>query len=242
MSKLSDRMRRAGRAESRPVGFTAAATAAQPSMLVVAALAAGETAGDTTADALLLPEGSTPEAVTAAAAAGAPVGVRAPKADRATVAALREAGADFFVLSDEAAASALTDEDASYILEIDGERTDTELRGLDGLAIEAVLAPAVDGALTIRRTINLRRLVAFTRKPLLLPVDPGMDAGDLEALRDMNVLLLLTPSAGVAQLRERVLAIPPRKRRDRSPVGVPTTLLTRSSMQTPDEDDGGEEE
>ena len=238
MSKLSEQMRRASRAESRPVGFTTTATAAQPTMLVVAEVSAkdGATAAQS-ADALLLDDADE-AAIKAAVAAAVPVGVRLGKGDRARVAALGDAGVDFVVLSEESAASALMVEGVSYILEIAGEPTDTDLRALEALPLEALLAPEVDGALTLRRSIGLRRFVAFARKPLMLPVSADTDAADLEALRELNVLLLLAPASGAAALRERIAALPPRRTRrvDRG-VGIPSFGLASSRIEAPEEDD-----
>ena len=73
MSKLSDRMRRAARAESRPVGLVVTATAPQPSMLVVAEVTAKDAAqAAATADAVLLPEDAGAETIKAASAGGVP--------------------------------------------------------------------------------------------------------------------------------------------------------------------------
>ena len=243
MSKLSERMRRAARTDARPVGFTAVATAPQPTMLVIAEISANDAASSVEisaehADALLLPD-DTPEAALKSATGGqVPVGVRLTRGNRERVAALKAAGVDFVVLDEESAASALMEEDLSYVLEVAGEPTDTDLRALDALPLEALLAPPVDGALTIRRSINMRRFVAFGRKPLMLPISAETNAADLEALRELNVLLLLVPAAGAAGLRERVMTLPPRRRREGSAVGVPTMVLGRPRVEEhPDEDD-----
>ena len=239
MSKLSEQMRRASRAESRPVGFTAVATAPQPTMLVVAEAGVDDAAKVAkNADALLLPEGASDAAVRAAAAAGVPVGVRLAKGDRAQVAALRGAGVDFILLTEEASASALMDEEVSFILDVPREPTETDLRALDSLPLEAVLAPPIDAALTIRHSIGLRRYVAFARKPLMLPVAGDIDAADLEALRELNVVLLLAPASAAAALREKVTGLPPRRRRrtERS-VGVPSFILGNSHVDELDKDD-----
>lgn len=242
MSKLSDLMRRAARTEARPVGFTAAATRPRPTMLVIAELHAADLKGAATsapdADALLVAEDAPPEALSALAKGGAPVGVRLERADRARVAALRAAGVDFIVIGDETAASALTEEGLSFILSVNGEPSDTELRTLDALPVEALSIPAVEGALTIRRSVGLRRVVAFARKPLMLPVEAQLDADDLEALRELNVLLLLAPAASAATLRERVLALPPRRRRrEESNVGVSSTMFANARDERPEPDE-----
>jgi hypothetical protein len=242
MSKLSDRMRRASRTEARPVGFTTIATAPQPTMLVIAEVS-GKDAKGVQADALLFPDDTPESALKAAAENGTPVGVRLSKGDRDRVAKLHAAGVDFVVLTEDCATSTLMEEDLSYVLEVDGEPTDTDLRALDALPLEALLAPPVDGSLTIRHSIGLRRFVAFARKPLMLPVSAGATAADLEALRELNVLLLLAPAAAAAGLRDAVAALPPRRRRrEESAVGVPTTLFSRATLETHDHDEDDDEE
>jgi hypothetical protein len=244
MSKLSEQMRRAARAESRPVGFAPVATAPRPTLLVIAeTAAAGVAKAAESADALLLPDDAGDDAIKAAAKNGMPVGVRLARGDRARVTALREAGADFVVLTEDAAASALMDEELSYILDVPGEPSDTDLRALDALSLEAILAPPVDAALTIKRSIGLRRFVAFARKPLMLPVDAAIDAADLEALRELNVLLLLTPAAGAAALREKVAALPPRRsRRGERAVGVSSLMLGGRTVEVEEEEEEDEDE
>ena len=241
MSKLSERMRRAARAESRPVGLVVTTTAPQPTMLVVAEAGATDAAkAAENADAVLLSDGAGADVVKAAVAAGVPVGVRLPRGDRAQVAQLRQAGADFFVLSEDAAASALMEEEVSYIIEVAGEPTDTDLRALEALQLEAILAPPVDAALTIRRSIGLRRFVAFARKPLMLPVAAEIEAPELEALRELNVILLLTRAEAAATVREKVAALPPRRQRrgDGATVGVPSFFFGNTrTVEEPDEDD-----
>jgi len=245
MSQLSDRMRRAARTEARPVGLVAAAKTAQATMLVVADVSAADAAGVTAAaaDALLFAEDSAESALTIAAKLGVPIGVRLTSGDRARVAALRAAGADFIVLSEECAASATMDQEMSFILELAAEPSDTDLRALNALPLEGLLAGAVDGLLTIRRSLGLRRITTFVQRPLMLPVSDETSVADLEALRELNVLLLLAPLASAAALKERVLTLPPRRRRrEESAVGVPTTLFSRAAMAPPDEDGDHEHE
>jgi hypothetical protein len=243
MSKLTERMRRAARTEARPVGFTTIATVPQPTMLVIADLSAKDAtkAADIAADgadALLVPDEAADAVLKATAGSATPVGVRLPRGDHARVAALHEAGADFIVLGEDSAASALMQDDLSFILEVDGEPSDTDLRALDALPVEALLVPAVDGALTIRRSIGLRRFVAFARKPLMLPVGADTEGADLEALRELNVLLVLIPAAAVSGARERIAALPPRRRRrEESTVGVPMTIIGQPRVEETDNDD-----
>lgn len=239
MNKLAERLRRAARTEARPVGFTTVATAPPPTMIVVVDLSDGGVDADlegSGADAVLLSSDASEAAIRAAAADGATVGVRLAGGDRARVAALREAGVDFVVVGGDTAAAALMEEELGYILQIEGEPTDTDLRTLETLPLDAILGPAVDGALTIRRSLDLRRMVAFTRRPLMLPVAGEMSAADLETLRELNVLLLLAPAEAAAALRGRIGELPPRRRRrEESTVGVPRVMMGSARSPEPEE-------
>jgi hypothetical protein len=225
------------------VGFTTVATAPRPTMLVVADLSTTDVGkvGELVArgaDALLAPDESAEAVLKAVGTGPVPVGVRLVKGDRGRVKALREAGADFVVLGEESAASALMEDQLSYILEVAEAPTDSDLRALEALPVDALLAPPVDGALTIRRSIVLRRFVAFARRPLMLPIPPDTDTADLEALRELNVLLLLVPAAAAADVRERVAALPPRRRRrEESSVGIPIGVQIRPRVEEAGEDE-----
>lgn len=241
MSKLAEQMRRAARTEARPVGFTIAATTARRTMLVVAEVASDAASGITTADALLYAESVGDAALKRAAAGPLPVGVRVAKASRERVAALKAAGVDFVVIGDESAAAALMEEGISYILDVPGEPSDTELRTMDSLPVEALLVSSVDGALTIKRSVGLRRFVAFARKPLMMLYAGTPDGAELESLRELNVLLLLAPAASAAALREQVSQLPPRRRRrEESTVGVPGLMLGGNHLDDHDLDDDDE--
>ncbi len=62
--------------------------------------------------------------------------------------------------------------------------------------------------------IDLRRLVAMTRKPLMALVDAGIATAELQALRETSVAVVLAEGAkDVAELRKTIDALPPRARR-----------------------------
>lgn len=240
MSKLEDRMRRAARTEPRPVGFIAKPTQAQPTMLIVADCAsaadaaAAATAG---ADAVLLAAGAKDDEIKTAVATSVPVGVRLPKGDRARVTALCELGVDFLLVGPDAHASVLLEEKLAYLATVESGMSDTDLRTMDTLPLDALLAPSVDGNLTIGQSLSLRRITAFVRRPLALTVTAKVTAADLEALRDLSVMLLLTAPDAVAAVKEQVAALPPRRRRSQEAVGVPRIMMGGRAMPEPDEDD-----
>ena len=240
MSKLSDAMRRALRREARPIGFAATATKPIATMLVLARVSAPAEAAEAAArgaDAVItttaahLPRGTD----------AAIWGTEAPVQGRAGAQALREAGADFLVFADDATdASVLLEEDLGFIMRIDLDAEDTLLRTVESLPLDALLAPGLEGTLTVRRTLDLRRLTAFARKPLILPVTPDIDATALEALRDCGVIgVVAEGAAGVAALRPTIDTLAPRRRpKDGRSVSVlPGGAVAVSHVDEPEEPD-----
>ncbi len=157
-------------------------------------------------------------------------GSEAPVAGRDDVRALREAGAGFLVFdADTTPAAALLDNDMGYIMRVDPAASDTFLRTVETLPLDGLLVPSLEGALTVRRALDLRRLSTFTRKMLVLGVAPAVDPVDLEALRDSGVIGVVVDGVeGVAALRAKVDALPPRQR-PRDGRGVSVALRATGS-------------
>jgi hypothetical protein len=233
MSKLAEAMRRALRPEARPIGFGIATAPPNRTVLLLARVAGGAEAGQV---------GGAADAFITSTTDGAPAGgtllwgAEAAVAGRAGARALREAGADFLIFDDATTdASVLLEDGLGFIMRVDFEASDTYLRSVEGLPLDALLVPGLDGALTVRRTLDLRRLTAFTRKPLILPVRPDIDPTHLEALRDCGVLGVVAEGAeAVAALRAKIDALPPR-RRTKDGRAVSLTLRTTGTSVTVEE-------
>lgn len=211
MSKLADAMRKAARPEARPIGFSAAAPRANPTMLVLArAGSAAEVrkAADQGADCVIAASASIADAGKAV------WGTEARMKDRDAAKALVKNGADFLVFDDDTTnAAILLEEDLGYVMRIAYDAPDTFLRTVEGMPLDALLLPSLDGALTVRRTLDLRRIATFARKPLLLPVENGIEPEVLEALRDCGVIgVVADGSAGVQALRPKIDALAPRRK------------------------------
>ncbi len=218
MSKLSDRIRRAGKADPAPFGFAAAArrpTAA--TLLTIVRLSASE--GGKAADAAK----AGADAVIFAGDAGklkdageAVLGATPDKTDRKSVAALRDAGADFVVLSHEALAEAMLEEKVGFVLDLRSELDDTHLRLLADLALDAIILPALKSPVTVEKLIELRRISALARAPLLVEDDGAADASLLQLLRESGAAGVVVPSSAIGKLgglRERISALPTRGKR-----------------------------
>lgn len=214
MSKLTEAMSRAVRRESRPIGFSSTATKTNATMLLLArAPAAGaKDAASSGADAVI---GGPIERGANGASGSALWGAEEPVKGREGARALRESGADFLIFADDTTdAAVLLEDDLGFVMRIDFDASDTFLRTVESLQLDALLVPGLeDGGLTVRRTLDLRRLASLARKPLLLPVQPAIDAASLEALRDCGVIgVVVDGAAAAATLRSTIDALPPRRR------------------------------
>lgn len=223
MSRLAEKIRNAGRRDSGPIGFGVVATQRRPSPTLLCLLrldkdqlkGAGKAAAD--ADAVIivgLEERKLGDALKALG--GVPAGVRPKDTQRETVAAARDAGADFVLLDEECSAEAVLEEKVGLVLRLSGEVRDMELRALAGLPLDALEIPTPAEPLTIRRLIELRRLSLLTQTPLLVEVSPEVQPSRLQTLRDggvAGVILDWRHAGRLGALREAILSLPARSRR-----------------------------
>jgi hypothetical protein len=242
MSKLSDRIRRAARSEPAAFGFTAVASRAKtPSLLTIVRLASSEAgkAGDAAkagADAVIV-SGDAGKLKDAGQAA---LGAAPDKTDRKTVAALRDAGADFVVITREALAEGLLEERVGFVLDLREELEDTQLRLLGELSLDAIIVPAPNSPVTVDGLLGLRRIAALGRAPLLVEDDGGADATYLQLLRDSGVAGLVVGAAAIGklgELRSSIERLPPRGKRREQDRDAPLVPAQARSGHEHDDDD-----
>jgi hypothetical protein len=242
LSKLADRIRKATRLQPQPLGFVTARSAAQATMLLAAVGAdsgAAEGLARNGADVVIIGSADAPARIDSAPAAGdAPVGAWAAGAAEDEARQLREAGYDFVVFDpDRASATAMLDEETGYVLRLPADLTDVETRALEGFRLDAIDIGAVGGTLTVRRQIDLQRLFALTRKPLMASVPRDISPAELRALRDANVCIVATDDGGaIEELRKKIDGLPPRSRR-REESDKPTPFVPRAAAMGGGEDD-----
>lgn len=217
MSKLSDKIKKVTRIQSQSLGFGSMRATSEPTMLLAAAAKDSQTAGELSgrgADVIIM-EGVSGSPPGAAAAGGVVFGARIEaKADHEAQ-ACKDAGYDFVIFDpDRAAATALLEENIGYVLTAPRDMTDAELRTLESFQLDAIDIGQIDGSMTVRQQIELRRIYGMTRKPLMAAVRAGISATSLQALRDTNVVVAIAEDAGaVEHLRKTIDALPPRARR-----------------------------
>ncbi len=232
------------------MGFAARAAAAAPAtMLCLVRLAANEAnkaeeAARKGADAVIIDGGDAGKVKEfAKKAPGLVLGVRPQKAEREQIASLREAGADFVVLEAESAsAEALLEENVGFVLLTRAESADTRLRLLGDLNLDALIPPSPDGALSIERVLELRRVLVLGRMPLLVEVSGDADASRLQALRESGVAGVIIDGSSLSKLGklgETIAALPARgkKREERSEAMLPAAAMAGHDHHDDDDDD-----
>lgn len=238
MSKLADRIRRVSRTAPAPLGFTAAAaTPQQPTMLCLVRLSGPDggkaaEAGARGADGVIvdgLDAGRAPELV--ARAKGVIVGARLGRAGRPEAAALRQAGVDFLVVDSAAAAEVMLEEGLGFVMALGKDADDATLRLLGDLSLDALLLGAQEAPMTVGRLLEVRRLAALARTPLLVEVTAGAEAAHLQVLRDSGAVGVVADGSALGRLealRRTIASLPARRRRreERAEAVLPVQLMT----------------
>lgn len=233
MSKLADKIRKTSRSEPQSIGFMATRAAKEPTMLLVGIARNASEGSDLLkrgADAVVV-DGDGDAGDLKDAVAGA--WLRA-KADAKS---LRAAGFDFVVFDPDATPStAVLEEEIGYVLALPASLGDVELRTLESFQLDAINVGQVDAALTVRKQIDLRRVYALTRKPLMAGVPATISVEQLQALRDTNVAVVaVSGSDAVEKLRKTIDALPARvKRKDED---RPFPMVPRTTGADDEEDD-----
>jgi hypothetical protein len=150
---------------------------------------------------------------------------------------LKAAGFDFAVFDPDATPStAVLEEEIGYVLRLPADIGDVELRAIESFQLDAIDVGALDGALTVRKQIDLRRIFALTRKPLMAAVPAEISVEQLQALRDTNVAVVAATTAdAVEKLRKTIDALPARTRRRDEDRPIP--MVPRSAPGGEDEHD-----
>ena len=189
MGKFADAIRDRRKSRQRRLGFGAAADEPQASMLVGAI---GVVEG---ADfCLALSE----DDISAAESADIDIwGTRLEALTPEHVAMAKERGAAFVSFElDDARADGLLDEDMDYVVRLADLRIEeADARALGSLR-PAEIAVEVEFPVGLGTILNLRRLAMFASAPMGVKCPNDISAGDIEALRDSGVaVLVLGPNA-----------------------------------------------
>ncbi len=247
MGKLADLIQRATRPAIAPLGFGTARSKPSPTMIVVAVIGAKwkDAVGKATssgASAVLLTGGPGESEMKAAAEAA---GDKACGVVANDTTGLSEAGVDFVVLGSDAPASALQDEDMTFLLQVDPDLSDIQLRTIEPLPVDALYLDGPGAALTIGRQMELQRITGLARTPMLTAPVSDVIRDDLLSLRDSGVLLLAVDMSvsdatkTLGHLQELVAGLPPRRtlrRGEKAEVALPTPSHGHEEHDEEDDD------
>ncbi|TAJ21039.1 MAG: hypothetical protein EPO65_02230 [Dehalococcoidia bacterium] len=246
MSKFRQLIRETGKTPAG-FGFAALSKSTKARHILVLAEAANSAAATAAAEAgvdAVVFTGAASEVGAIATAAGKPTGAWLLDADKASVQAARDAGADFFVFDDgRAHASSMAVDEIGRVLVLGADQDEQRLRSIAVIDLDAVLITGDSSAQTVRDLLALRRVVGYTGAPLLVASEQVPTAATLEAWRDAGAAaVLVRGDAGALKATvEAAGAVPaPKKRRTEGPtasLGLHSTASAGHDHDHDDEDD-----
>jgi hypothetical protein len=172
-------------------------------------------------------------------------GARLDSLDEAGAKALVDAGCDFVVSPLEKTASAAVDTEAmGQVVVASDDHTDTMLRALPPLGLDALYVDGATDATTLDKQLELVRLSSFSSNPLMVTVKPEATVGELRVLRDSGasvvVLAMGTTAAQVGQLVQTLKAVPaPKKAKSE---GGPMAIVPSMGKQAEAEEEHDHED
>ena len=251
MSKLLDKLDKAGQPAPRRMGFVAADTSVPvpPLVLIVrldssTALSISDAAEH--ADSVILTAsqagGATPPTNLPESALW---GIQPSSINSEDISPLTEQGCDYFVLSpDNSPASVLNEENAAKILCVSPSMGEAHLRVLEEVPIDCLLIEhGAKEVLSITDLMTLRSVLTAVSKPSVACVRAGLSEGELSALRHVGVIGIVVDVASeediaeLPRLRKEIDALPPREEDDRRQVESLGSNAGNSHNHPPHDDD-----
>ncbi len=202
MSKLVEKLERISEGSGQPIGFSAAASRRRVDpMLVIASVPADNTlltaiAGKEGIDAILFTIEDMAKDRRLVSKLdnpriGVPWGVLTDTVALEDLEQLIEKGCDFVIFSPARTPAAVLNENGiGKVLKIDPSLTDSMIRAIGRLPVEAVflsLSAEEDARLTVQQLIVYERLAGGTGKHILAALPPIMPPSDIESLWALGV-------------------------------------------------------
>jgi len=247
MSELAKRIGRAQRREvSGGMGFASVKREQPKAMVLAAMVTTGDQARgalDAGADCVLVEHA---DATAAAAVIGTlpkhSAGAALTTLDEGGSDALHEAGCDFVVSTLEGTSSAAVDtERMGQLVAVSKEISDTTLRTLNPLGLDALFVEGKPDAPTLAAQLELVRLASLSGLPLAVNVAVGASTAELRALRDSGAGVAVAPSGATASditaLAEALRSVPAPRRQSR---GGDIALVPAASGHAEEDDDDHE--
>ena len=257
MSRLLDRLDRINRGPVTSMGFGAAVRPEPvPALALIASLSdevnPAEVAANLAkmgADGAIVESARTKKSFKQIVSAldKVPWGARISELSETVASLHREQGCDFLAFGPEGAlVDAIEDGDTAYVLCIQPDMDERQLRCIEYLPVDAVLLPrsCVEPPLTIQHLIMLGMVRNSFDKYLLLEVTDLPTSAELERLKDIGVDGLVVDVAAhggeeLEGLRDRILSIPKRQRSTpkRADAVLPSSTYSQPGSPTREDDD-----
>jgi len=201
MSKFIDKLKQVSQVEPQTMGFRAVQKiSAKQEMLLVVSLAQPAVSGLADyvvgADAVILPVPKTGSGVktlpkVSQAVSGIPWGVWLKDEAKGGINQVTQAGCDFAIFpAANTSLDLLQDDNVGKILQVEASLSDSLLRTIDGLPVDAVLIATEQeekGSLVWHHLMLFRRFASLLTKPLLVFVPSRVTSNELQALWDAGV-------------------------------------------------------
>ncbi|MDD4859668.1 MAG: hypothetical protein PHR56_05625 [Dehalococcoidales bacterium] len=247
MSKLIEQLENIGKGTPQPMGFRAVpAEKNKPRMVLIADVSEDikklkDYLGGT--DAVLMLSN-----VKAPALPDIPKGSRLADTSQKAIEAAEEGGADFVVFSNDSLVFALDkNSKLGKILQIDNSLSDSLLRTVSELPVDAVLVDSKNTSLTWNDVMALQRFMA-SGKPLLVGVSAHLAADALKAIWNTGadgIVVRVTAETSadrLAELRKEIGKLAPRIKKRKTEALLPFGGVKAEAEPEPDEEEEEEEE
>ena len=257
MSKLLAKLERINRVVTGPLGFsTAARVDKTPAMALIGLLSQNYAQGAARlvrldADGALLEGADLGDKLADLAEAldKVPWGLRVKELKGEETQQLLALGCDFFAVRPEGTlVEALKDDRGAYLLCLPPDADEGFLRAIEGLPVDAVLMTpnSLESPLTLQHLVYLSSVRAMFDKYLMVEVPVTLSTKEVEGLRDIGVDAIVvdagrTSLSALEELKEKLLNLP-RQRRGRSErVNAILPHGSRSSTESPPDEEEEED-
>ncbi len=251
MSKLLDKLEKAGQPAPRRMGFVAADTSAPvPPLVLIVRLdsSAAPSIPDAAehADSVILTVSQANQTpLPANLPESAPWGIQPSSINSEDIAPLTKQGCDFFVLSpDNSPASILNEENSAKLLSVSPSIEEAHLRVLEDVPVDCLLIEhGAQDVLKITDLMTLRSVLTAVSKPSIVCVRAGLSEGELSALQHVGAIGIVVDvaseedAAELPRLRKEIDALPPREEDERRHVESIGSHLSHSTAHSAHDDD-----
>jgi len=175
---------------------------------------------------------------TVEALGGKPWGIRTGALSNEKASSLVKTGCDFFVHAlEETHLDALYEGKSGYVLEVDVDISEQDLRALDTLPVDAVCVSLANvvSPLSLRHLADVLSVRAMYEKFLLVEISKDLSAKEMEILRDSGIdglIVDITDSSegSISSLQKKLHSLPRQKHQRRNGNSGTVSLSVRPSV------------